>query len=184
MTLSRASIRADLHEYLEQHPGERGVLSRLLGQLDQHFHTTDVACADCPVILTGTVVVNEARALLQFFNPYTHTWAIREDLVTPDAESMIHNAYRALVNSTGVDGIWVQQEHRRPLLIDVSYLPADLRRCQPQRICYTYHYLFRTLAAQVPESAIPQLAAKWTPIAEVRNSQLRRRVAEATMSHR
>ncbi|MDJ0463122.1 hypothetical protein [Streptomyces sp. H27-C3] len=183
MTLSRASIKADLNEYLEQHPGERAVLRNLLDQLDQHFHETDTACADCPVILTGTVVVNELRAILQFFNPYTHVWAIREEFADPDSESMIHSAHRALVSSTGIEGIWVQQDLRCPLLIDVSYIPADLRRCQPQRICYTYHYLFRTLAAQLPECTTPLLAAKWTPIAEVRNSQLRQRVAEATMSH-
>jgi hypothetical protein len=180
VSLTRGALQADLVDYIAEHPLERDLLLPLLSKIEHHFHASGMACADCPVILTAATVVSENHRVLHFWHPHRHQWALREDFAQADADSMIHSAYRALVAATGIEGVWVQPANDRPLLIEVSHIPADMRSGLPRRLCHTYHYLFRTLEEHVPMPTGPWRSAKWIPVSRLRNTHLRSRVAKAT----
>jgi hypothetical protein len=107
VSLTRGTLKADLVDYISEHPLEHDVLRPLLSNIEHHFHTSQAACAECPVILTAATVVSESHTVLHFWHPHRQQWALPEDFAQADADSMVHSAYRALVSATGIEGVRV-----------------------------------------------------------------------------
>ncbi len=180
MSLSRGALQEEITGYVRQFPLEGAVLAPLLDRISKHFHEPGdlEACAECPVVLTAATVLSETERVLHFWHPHRHQWLIRQDFVDPDSESVIRSAHRALVNAVGFDGLWVQPGAQLPVWIEVSFFAADELRQQPRRMCYTLHYLFRSLEEHLPITTGPWDSAKWVPLTRLRSSTLRRRVSD------
>ncbi|MCC3766055.1 hypothetical protein [Streptomyces sp. UNOC14_S4] len=182
MRLTRESILEDVRNYLRVHVEELGVLKPLHDALKEHRHDGDAACdSRCPLIAVSPVVLDERDSVLHFFHVPTRSWVLYADFVEPSTESLAHSAYQILVETLGMDSVWLPPQPQPPLLIDVSTVPGDRNRCIPPRTCYTFRYLFRALSTQLNCPEFTKFGTKWISIRDVRDSLLRKRIAVAAM---
>ncbi|MFJ2114260.1 hypothetical protein ACIOEX_20610 [Streptomyces sp. NPDC087850] len=183
MSLTRAQIEDDVLAYLYRNPAERRLILPLLQVIRNHRHGPDVVCSDCPVLMTGAVVVSNILSVLHFFHPPTESWVLREDDVDPTSEGMLSSALKGLENATGLKDVWIGRGGNGPLAITVSFIRANPEKNLPTQLCYSFKYLFRA-SSEIPLKGYEWGVARWIPLHQVRNLELRRRIVKATRATR
>ncbi|WP_189764350.1 hypothetical protein [Streptomyces xanthochromogenes] len=167
----------EVENYLAQHPAEERPLLPLVELLKGGAAHKD-PCR-CPRVLSAGVVVDDDQRALCLFRAPKFVWRpCAEELEQPP--NLISGAYAAVVDATGLEGIWAPSRQLNPLSIDISNVPMDAAPCEVSWVSYTFSYLLRFPGSGSSNFPNGSVSARWTPLERLSVSRLNRRLAGAT----
>jgi hypothetical protein len=156
-------IIRELSHYIHKHPDEKTALMPLYDAARDHAQRGTCAHSQrCPLVTTGTVVIDERNRVLSL--RHEGAFALAEAEPEAQDDSLSGAALRLLAEAIGIRDVWTEPDSEGPFLIDVTR--AGQHRYGP-RLRIGFRYLFRAHSGAVAPLVIESGAAAWMPLGEI-----------------
>jgi 8-oxo-dGTP pyrophosphatase MutT (NUDIX family) len=178
MPITSDHIRTTIAAYLDQRPEDERELDVVRGLLDDG---DDLAHrSTLPGHATaGAIVVDASHRVLHIHHLATGKWLLPGGHLEPADNTLLQAAGRGLAQLTGIRPLLGTPQGETPLHIDIHPIDANPAKSEPAHQHFDFRFLFRT-TSDIGELQTEEVSASdWRDISEVRDPQLRQRIADA-----
>lgn len=163
MSIGDNQIIRELSRYLHQHPAEKQALTPVYDAFRDHKLSGSCRHSQrCPVVTTGSLVVDEHGRLLCL--RYAGSYGLVEGQPEEQDAFLNEAALRLLAEQVGVLDVWTERLDDGPFVIDAT---APGRHRYGSRLRIGVRYLFRAHSGAVSPQAIETGKAAWIPLSRI-----------------